>query len=77
MSPSMRRAWIEIGGRRAAHQAGRVALHAEGVDRNLDKATELERDNVALHAEGVDRNSERLGVSRSHYARRPPCGGRG
>ena len=33
-----------------------VALLAEGVDRNLDKATELERDNVALLAEGVDRN---------------------
>ena len=43
----------------------RVALLAEGVDRNLDKATELERDNVALLAEGVDRNIASRGIGRA------------
>ena len=35
-----------------------VALHPEGVDRNLNKMLEeLEKMQVALHPEGVDRNS--------------------
>ena len=34
MSPSSRRAWIEIQGSRGLHQRKRVALLAEGVDRN-------------------------------------------
>ena len=34
-----------------------VALLAEGVDRNLVVAGEVERVDVALLAEGVDRNS--------------------
>ena len=34
-----------------------VALHPEGVDRNLNKMLEeLEKMQVALHPEGVDRN---------------------
>ena len=33
-----------------------VALHPEGVDRNLNIAHGLEYDLVALHPEGVDRN---------------------
>ena len=35
MSPSSRRAWIEIDTGAACGQSGRVALLAEGVDRNL------------------------------------------
>ena len=35
-----------------------VALHPEGVDRNLNKMLEeLEKMQVALHPEGVDRNA--------------------
>ena len=55
-SPSSRRAWIEI--RIPVRPAGssRVALLAEGVDRNdVEKAKTLNLD-VALLAEGVDRN---------------------
>ena len=35
MSPSSRRAWIEIGVRDRGRLSDRVALLAEGVDRNL------------------------------------------
>ena len=38
-SPSSRRAWIEIIVRRAARLAARVALLAEGVDRNCTSLT--------------------------------------
>ena len=37
MSPSSRRAWIEIALARAAMLGNKVALLAEGVDRNLDQ----------------------------------------
>ena len=35
LSPSSRRAWIEIPGARIRASIGRVALLAEGVDRNV------------------------------------------
>ena len=33
-----------------------VALHPEGVDRNLDIVGTFDESDVALHPEGVDRN---------------------
>ena len=57
MSPSSRRAWIEIVQGCGRHRLRHVALLAEGVDRNhsiaiLSSLLEC----VALLAEGVDRN---------------------
>ena len=58
LSPSSRRAWIEIQPvRHKRHHTGQVALLAEGVDRNLNNLVLCWRKcNVALLAEGVDRN---------------------
>ena len=57
MSPSTRRAWIEIIPRVYTGGMPTVALHPEGVDRNdYPVYIDLEEDNVALHPEGVDRN---------------------
>ena len=55
-SPSSRRAWIEIGKLSAQPAADRVALLAEGVDRNPDLLRSQHDVLVALLAEGVDRN---------------------
>ena len=56
-SPSTRRAWIEILIKLSERQAGKVALHPEGVDRNRFKdALQPAIQPVALHPEGVDRN---------------------
>ena len=56
-SPSSRRAWIEIAGHARAAFAVRVALLAEGVDRNASHRQRLlGAYHVALLAEGVDRN---------------------
>ena len=58
MSPSSRRAWIEI--RRWWCSSGQrlVALLAEGVDRNNRYVMQgIVQGKVALLAEGVDRNS--------------------
>ena len=58
MSPSSRRAWIEISFGLHILLSGFVALLAEGVDRNLFVDLQLFfREWVALLAEGVDRNS--------------------
>ena len=56
MSPSSRRAWIEI--QQLCHDAGLslVALLAEGVDRNFVNDLRNVAVQVALLAEGVDRN---------------------
>ena len=56
MSPSTRRAWIEIIVMPLIRSAIYVALHPEGVDRNLNKMVEELEKMVALHPEGVDRN---------------------
>ena len=57
MSPSSRRAWIEISSTTISNGHARVALLAEGVDRNRILARLAERHHiVALLAEGVDRN---------------------
>ena len=59
-SPSSRRAWIEIYSWRWNFWILRVALLAEGVDRNLlGFYLCLHRIGVALLAEGVDRNRKR------------------
>ena len=56
-SPSSRRAWIEILRTVSAFALSKVALLAEGVDRNAsDEETIRDALNVALLAEGVDRN---------------------
>ena len=56
LSPSSRRAWIEICSHRHGRQHRHVALLAEGVDRNLDALLVVRGIHVALLAEGVDRN---------------------
>ena len=59
MSPSTRRAWIEIRTYRQNNRKRFVALHPEGVDRNYQFAPLLRISKVALHPEGVDRNCSR------------------
>ena len=56
VSPSSRRAWIEIMEPGFVTDYGGVALLAEGVDRNLMKELREGYKAVALLAEGVDRN---------------------
>ena len=57
LSPSSRRAWIEIVLRRTMQSRKKVALLAEGVDRNTNSLEPLPLVvHVALLAEGVDRN---------------------
>ena len=56
MSPSSRRAWIEINHLYKSGKKGGVALLAEGVDRNRFTQSRTNWQEVALLAEGVDRN---------------------
>jgi len=56
LSPSSRRAWIEIETWWGDEVTPRVALLAEGVDRNSTSGIFVSRVIVALLAEGVDRN---------------------
>ena len=76
MSPSSRRAWIEI--QQLCHDAGLslVALLAEGVDRNFVNDLRNVAVQVALLAEGVDRNIDNV-LGADYITRRPPRGGRG
>ena len=61
LSPSTRRAWIEIAIVPFVLSMRFVALHPEGVDRNpLRSPRPPHRHTVALHPEGVDRNASRL-----------------
>ena len=55
-SPSTRRAWIEIPLSGLDDLVILVALHPEGVDRNLAANPVVLAIAVALHPEGVDRN---------------------
>ena len=57
MSPSTRRAWIEIVKDYKEYLSLEVALHPEGVDRNLKDLNCTYGTTVALHPEGVDRNT--------------------
>ena len=57
-SPSSRRAWIEIGGRRAAHQAGRSPSSRRAWIEIAICCTTGSGSTVALLAEGVDRNRD-------------------
>ena len=57
MSPSSRRAWIEIMTDDAKIRVESVALLAEGVDRNTKGSHDCPGYRVALLAEGVDRNT--------------------
>ena len=56
LSPSSRRAWIEIPASGRGRTWAGVALLAEGVDRNFDQIIYNVDGEVALLAEGVDRN---------------------
>ena len=56
LSLSSRRAWIEIALSPSTKCSGKVALLAEGVDRNCELAVFVQSYWVALLAEGVDRN---------------------
>ena len=76
LSPSSRRAWIEIRRALTAVFGVLVALLAEGVDRNTFPLDGLDFLRVALLAEGVDRNLAHRVYHRPGY-RRPPRGGRG
>ena len=72
MSPSTRRAWIEIA---LVNRIGKVlivALHPEGVDRNSDILCSLMVSaNVALHPEGVDRNFRQHAAYKTLWALSP------
>ncbi len=67
-SPSTRRAWIEMHGMvYEGLYAYRVALHPEGVDRNMSERSPCYKViSVALHPEGVDRNKRRAGRQKEH-----------
>ena len=57
LSPSTRRAWIEIPySSTESIKNAFVALHPEGVDRNIMQVLYERGYLVALHPEGVDRN---------------------
>ena len=76
-SPSSRRAWIEMMlGNLMQHRHSRVALLAEGVDRNMTKRMGIRDGAVALLAEGVDRNLL-CWLTLTRASCRPPRGGRG
>ena len=62
LSPSTRRAWIEVQKRiKGGVILADVALHPEGVDRNLSEDGVYNLvSKVALHPEGVDRNNRLL-----------------
>ena len=76
MSPSSRRAWIEIAQTEPGCLYGHVALLAEGVDRNTAAVDDNTVTYVALLAEGVDRNIDNV-LGADYITRRPPRGGRG
>ena len=76
LSPSSRRAWIEIKTCTAPSPASWVALLAEGVDRNNGKWHFTRGMAVALLAEGVDRNGCCVHICLCVFGR-PPRGGRG
>ena len=56
LSPSSRRAWIEMLSYAFGTNPPLVALLAEGVDRNQKEMRGTAYQDVALLAEGVDRN---------------------
>ena len=66
LSPSTRRAWIEITYLWHKKEALKVALHPEGVDRNELTMQYPDTGVVALHPEGVDRNYLNGNNSRSN-----------
>ena len=76
LSPSSRRAWIEIWVKQKKRRGCQVALLAEGVDRNLLLGFGFGSIRVALLAEGVDRNGYQEAWADYRYSR-PPRGGRG
>ena len=62
MSPSSRRAWIEIRPAESSRKRRSVALLTEGVDRNIWRKYRIEVEHlVARLTEGVDRNKSFVG----------------
>ena len=76
MSPSTRRAWIEMMVQKVTRATKVVALHPEGVDRNTTEQLAALKGEVALHPEGVDRNGD-ICIKIIDAFSRPPPGGRG
>ena len=76
LSPSSRRAWIEIFASGFIFICVHVALLAEGVDRNPYPLPLADSKRVALLAEGVDRNGLPCRPPAAAIGR-PPRGGRG
>ena len=76
MSPSTRRAWVEIDFRYCNDYEHYVALYAEGVGRNVISKKRATGNKVALYAEGVGRNRSVVKRNAFEY-RRPLRGGRG
>ena len=77
VSPSPRRAWIEILRTGGTPGGAGVALPTEGVDRNYGRTSrEVDEKIVALPTEGVDRNVVAQPVQLLNLGR-PPHGGRG
>ena len=66
LSPSSRRAWIEMMMPLNLYETAPVALLAEGVDRNLYIPATTRTTIVALLAEGVDRNKHFIGTFNAH-----------
>ena len=78
LSPSTRRAWIEMPVCMRFGVEPYVALHPEGVDRNRHpRGLRQTAQQVALHPEGVDRNPDGGQWHLRLCRRRPPPGGRG
>ena len=77
LSPSSRRAWIEMMTQHHNIKTPQVALLAEGVDRNFLEYGLFSQICVALLAEGVDRNPVYAALAGACAAGRPPRGGRG
>ena len=75
-SPSSQRAWIEIESQISYTGVQKVALLAEGVDRNTTANTSPLTSHVALLAEGVDRNLDAKDDPQ-RLKGRPPRRGRG
>ena len=77
MSPSSRRAWIEISKMLAAMILAFVALLAEGVDRNISAAMTIDREIRSPSSRRAWIEIETVIAAETAMKRRPPRGGRG
>ena len=77
MSPSSRRAWVEIPGQRARPAAVRGALLAEGVGRNFCLCTTTEMVESPSSRRAWVEIAEDVEAAIKAFGCRPPRGGRG